>query len=86
MITRKGLSGLDVQIDTNHPLAGMKATVTDDGQLTGQTVRVLGYVPRNYYNTLAIELPGGRVTTKSPEQLDWSTEVTCFYSTEEEKE
>lgn len=75
MITRKGLSGLDVQIDTNHPLAGTQVTITDDGQLTGLTVRVLGHIPRNYYNTMAIQLPGGRVTAKSPKQLGLTT--TC---------
>jgi len=75
MITRKGLSGTEIQIDTAHPLTGCQATITDDGNLTGLFVTVLGYVSRNYYNTLAVQLPDGRVTTKAPEQLGLTT--TC---------
>jgi len=69
IITRKGLSGTEIQIDTAHPLTGCQVVVTDDGNLTGLTVAVLGYVSHHHYNTIAIQLPDGRMTTKSPEQL-----------------
>lgn len=70
MITRKGLSGITIQIDTAHCDAGHQATVASDGDLTGETVLILGSVPRHYVNTIAVQLSDGRMTTMAPEQLE----------------
>lgn len=69
IIVEKGLSGVEIQIDTAHPLTGTQTTITSDGNLTGLSVLVLGHVSQHYYSTLVIQLPNGQVTTKAPEQL-----------------
>jgi len=68
VITRKGLSGITIQIDTAHCDAGHQATVASDGDLTGETVTILGSV--QHTTALAIKLFDGKVTTKQPEQVE----------------
>ena len=62
----KGLSGLDIEVNVAHRDVGRRATIT-----TGTRVEVLGSVPRHLYNTRAVRLPNGKVTTVAPEELQY---------------
>lgn len=68
-ITRKGLSGINITINTAYRDAGRSATIAGDGNLTGQTVFILGFILQHYVNTVAVELSDGRVTATAPDKL-----------------
>jgi len=63
-VSFRGLSGLQIEVDTSHHDAGRQATIA-----TGAQVEVLGFVTQNFHNTYAVRLPNGRVTTVAPEEL-----------------
>lgn len=54
----RGLSGTKIEIDTAYRDAGRRAILA-----TGERVLILGHVPLNFFNKIAIRLPNGRVTT-----------------------
>lgn len=62
----KGLSGLDIEVNTAYRDVGRRATIA-----TGIQVQVLGFATRNLYNTLAVRLPNGKVTAVAPEELQY---------------
>lgn len=62
----RGLSGLEIEVNTVHRDAGRHATLA-----TGERVQVLGYALRNFFNTMAIRLPNGQVTTVAPSVLQY---------------
>lgn len=65
-IVYRGLSGIEIEVDTAHRDAGRHATLA-----TGERVQVLGYALRNFFNTMAIRLPDGRVTTVARGKLQY---------------
>ena len=65
-VSFRGLSGLQIEVDTSHHDAGRQATIA-----TGAQVEVLGFATRNLYNTLAVRLPNGKVTAVAPEELQY---------------
>jgi len=62
----KGLSGLRIRVDTTHCDAGRQATL-----FTGEHVQILGFVPFNFFNTMAVRLASGKVTAVAPEELQF---------------
>lgn len=70
MIIRKGLSGITMEINTAYCDAGRLASIIGDGNLTGQTVFILGSIPRNYVTVVAVELSDGRATAIAPDKLE----------------
>lgn len=64
MVTFKGLSGTQIEVNTKHRDAGRWAILA-----TGERVQVLGHVPLNFFNKIAIRLPDGRVTTVASGKL-----------------
>lgn len=62
----EGLSGLRIRVDTAHCDAGRQATL-----FTGEHVQILGFVPFNFFNTMAVRLANGKITAVAPEELQF---------------